>query len=296
MRYITLILLIISFQLNGQTDFISKIDPDAKKVIDAIQTDAIPTTLSVSQKNAINYRISAFKQAGLWTKIVADYKFIGGTASAHKYNFKDPRDLDVAYRVTWSGGLTHDANGVTPNGSSGWGNTHIIPINVFTTNNICITYSTNATSFNGGTNVGVWDGLNLNGLQIDVQYLGIAYARLNSNNFVSLGASTVKGIHTFSRNDANGVTYYKNGYYVMKSTDASSDRSSYVIGLFCLNQSTTPTSYSNLPCKGVIITTGLTATEAYNLSVIDDTTDLILGRNNTDLLNDRDHIDDTRTL
>ena len=29
------------------------------------------------------------------------YPMIGGTANAHKFNWKDPRDLDVAYRLVY---------------------------------------------------------------------------------------------------------------------------------------------------------------------------------------------------
>lgn len=55
------------------------------------------------------------------------YPYVGGVAAAHKYNFLDPRDLDAAYRITWSGGMTHDANGITGNGVNGIGETYFIP-------------------------------------------------------------------------------------------------------------------------------------------------------------------------
>ena len=55
------------------------------------------------------------------------YPYVGGVAASHKYNFLDPRDLDAAYRITWSGGVTHNANGITGNGVNGTGDTHWVP-------------------------------------------------------------------------------------------------------------------------------------------------------------------------
>lgn len=55
---------------------------------------------------------------GIWSKVRALYPFVGGTATTHKYNLKDPRDLDAAYRLVFSGGWTHDSNGVTGNGTN----------------------------------------------------------------------------------------------------------------------------------------------------------------------------------
>lgn len=70
----------------------------------------------VTQKIAINNLVVGLKADGLWTNIKAIYPFVGGTASTHKWNLKDPRDLDAAYRLTFSGGWTHNANGITGNG------------------------------------------------------------------------------------------------------------------------------------------------------------------------------------
>jgi hypothetical protein len=55
---------------------------------------------------------------GIWSKVRALYPFVGGTATTHKYNLKDPRDLDAAYRLVFAGGWTHDSNGVTGNGTN----------------------------------------------------------------------------------------------------------------------------------------------------------------------------------
>ncbi len=57
-------------------------------------------------------------------KIEALYPYVGGTATTHKFNFVNPADTDAAYRIVWSGGVTHDVNGITGNGSNGYGQTY----------------------------------------------------------------------------------------------------------------------------------------------------------------------------
>jgi len=71
---------------------------------------------------------------GLDTKMKAVYPFVGGSASTNKYNFFDARDLDIAYRLTFAGGWTHNSNGVTPNGTNAYANTNFKPSNSTYTN------------------------------------------------------------------------------------------------------------------------------------------------------------------
>jgi hypothetical protein len=52
----------------------------------------------------------------------AIYPFVGGTASTHKWNLKDPRDLDAAFRLVFNGGWTHSSNGAQGNGVNSFAN------------------------------------------------------------------------------------------------------------------------------------------------------------------------------
>jgi hypothetical protein len=68
------------------------------------------------------------KQYGLWDKMKAIYPMVGGTSGSHKFNLKDPRDADSAYRLNFSGSWVHSSTGATPSGISGtYANTFIIP-------------------------------------------------------------------------------------------------------------------------------------------------------------------------
>jgi hypothetical protein len=96
------------------------VDPDAQAFITAASiTD--PT-----QQSAINQLVLDLKGYSIWTKMKALYPFIGGTASAHKFNLKDPRDLDAAFRLVFNGGWTHASTGATPNGVNGWADTRLV--------------------------------------------------------------------------------------------------------------------------------------------------------------------------
>ena len=90
----------------------SSFDPDAQAFITAAAiTD--PT-----QQAAINTLVLDLKGYSIWSKFKAIYPIVGGTASSHKYNLKDPRDLDAAFRLTFATGWTHSANGMLPNGTT----------------------------------------------------------------------------------------------------------------------------------------------------------------------------------
>jgi len=94
-------------------------DSDATAFLSA--TGITSSTIST----AINVMVKSLKSEGLWTKMKAIYPFVGGNATAHRFNLKDPRDLDAAFRLTPYGGITHDANGAAFNGSNGWYDTNM---------------------------------------------------------------------------------------------------------------------------------------------------------------------------
>ncbi len=81
---------------------------------------------NAAQQNAINALVIDLKNNNLWSLMLAIYPFVGGTANAHMYNLKNPLNTDAAYRLSFVGGWTHDSNGVTPNGTTGYANTFLI--------------------------------------------------------------------------------------------------------------------------------------------------------------------------
>jgi hypothetical protein len=78
-----------------------------------------------TQQSAINTLVLDLKGYNIWTKMKAVYPMVGGTSSTHKWNLKDARDLDAAFRLVFSGGWTHSSTGATPNGTNGWADTFV---------------------------------------------------------------------------------------------------------------------------------------------------------------------------
>jgi hypothetical protein len=77
---------------------------------------------------AVNNLVWGLVGTGIWDKIKAIYPVMGSTAASHKYNIKDPRDADAAYRLVFNGGgWTHSLAGMTPNGTTSWANTFFNP-------------------------------------------------------------------------------------------------------------------------------------------------------------------------
>jgi hypothetical protein len=119
----------------GATDIVGlTTDPDAQAFITAAAiTD--PT-----QQAAIDNLVKGLKSDNIWTKMKAIYPFVGGTASTHKWNLKDPRDLDAAFRLVFNGGWTHSSNGATPNGTNGYADTKLVPSSVLALNSSHFSY------------------------------------------------------------------------------------------------------------------------------------------------------------
>jgi hypothetical protein len=86
-------------------------------------------TVTASQKAALSQFLFTVQAAGIWDKLLAYYPFIGGTAACHKWNLKDLRDVDAAYRLTYSGANppTHSAAGMLNGGGSGFIDTKFVP-------------------------------------------------------------------------------------------------------------------------------------------------------------------------
>lgn len=77
------------------------------------------------QQSAINQLCTDLVNTGLMNKMIAVYPFVGGTSTTHQYNLKDPRDADTAFRLTFSGGMTHSSTGVQFGNVNGYANTYI---------------------------------------------------------------------------------------------------------------------------------------------------------------------------
>lgn len=81
-------------------------DADAQLFIaNAVITDT-------TQQKAICSLVTSLKVAGIWDKARAIYPFVGGTASTHKFNLKNPVDSIAAFSLEYLGnGVIHSQTG-----------------------------------------------------------------------------------------------------------------------------------------------------------------------------------------
>ena len=84
-------------------------------------------TLTSTEKSAVNQLVVDLKGYSLWSLFDIFYPFVGETSSSTKWNLKDPRDLDAAYRISWLGGMSFNSDGVLGNSTNSGGNTYLNP-------------------------------------------------------------------------------------------------------------------------------------------------------------------------
>jgi hypothetical protein len=193
-------------------------DSDAVAFLNAASiTDAVV-------KKAVNNYVIGLKNKSLWTRIVALYPFVGGTATTHKYNLKDPQDTDAAFRMTFSGGVTHDSNGVTFDGINGFGNTHVIPSTSLTLNDESMfLYSrTSAQGAAGNTDMGAAVGTNQREELFLRNSSGNFNGTMNSTTNTATTTNTdAKGLYVLSRTSSTNLQGYKNGSSIVTQTNAN---------------------------------------------------------------------------
>jgi hypothetical protein len=236
-------------------------DPDAQAFITAAGiTDN-------TQKSAINTLVVDMKGYGIWTKMKAIYPFVGGTASTHKWNLKDPRDLDAAFRLVFAGGFTHDSNGVQGNGVNGYGDTKFNPNTGY--------------SVNDNGHISVYSRSNQSAVDSDfgVQsgtYLILSIRRSDQSNNSFFGVNTTN--FSIYNSDPNSLGLYianrigtsqkafKNSSIVVSSTNASGTRPNANLFFSGLSFNGNPDGglYSNKQYAFASIGDGLTDTEAGN--------------------------------
>jgi hypothetical protein len=164
----------------------------------------------------------------------AIYPFVGGTASSHKFNLKDPRDLDAAYRLVFAGGWTHSSTGAKPNGTTAYADTKFIGINTIQNSSHLSTYLRTDTN-------GLLCDIGIDGftgcLSIWSRYNNLFYAQINNvlGNFLTSSNSNSLGLHISNRTASNILNTWKNGTLIGSGTNSSSTKSAKTIFIAALN-------------------------------------------------------------
>jgi hypothetical protein len=241
-------------------------DPDAQAFITAA------SITNPTQQNAINDIVTGLKTDGLWTKAFALYPFVGGTASSHKFNLKNPLDTDAAFRLVFSGGWTHSSTGALPNGTNGYADTFFVPssnqninsngLGCYITANTYISVdAVSMGSFNTGGQASILTA------KINSGGIDILDGRLNANSSPQtiVGRAGSFDIH---RTSSTVTKLYKNASVVSNFVSGGSSLPTLKMYLANMTISTnTPYSagYTNSEFRFAYMSDGLDDTEVSNL-------------------------------
>lgn len=187
-------------------------DDDALLYIQVVNNTGY--SLSKTERSGINVFVKTLKNNNLWKRVgdKAIHPMAGNTAASHKFNLLDPRDADSAFRLTYTGSPTHNANGIT-GVSNSYANTYCDIITLDKNNCSC---GVLIKTHNGhGFQMSAYNGSGSQGFSIAANYDGTTYWSQNMDfgNDVFVDAS---GVGFYMTNVLN-ATYpnkqrlYKNG-------------------------------------------------------------------------------------
>jgi len=247
-------------------------DADAQAFITA-------TGISGTNASAINQLVIDLKSAGVWSKGKAFYPFVGNTSASQKYNLKDPRDLDAAYRLTFFGGGTFSAHGYQPNGTNAYANTFLTPSTALTLNSQHISYYSRTNSNGTEVEIGCNNaGTSPNSL-LEIRTAGSTYLSLAGSSYTTYVDANSFGLYLGSRTGASTIKLFKNNTNVATNGagTGSTSNPSNSITIGALNGAVKQ-FYTTKQCAFASIGDGLTDAEAlafYNAVQLFNTT---LGR------------------
>jgi len=232
------------------------LDPDAQAFLSAAGiTDATITT-------AIDTLVTDLKGYGIWTKMKAIYPFVGGTATTHKFNLKNPADSDAAFRIVFNGGWAHTSNGIQGNGVNAYADTKLNEILVLTTNNEHISIYSRTNIANNGCDIGISDGVGT-GTNIFPFLSNTFFARVHDNAAGISNTSGSLGLFVSNRVGPTQVRAFQNGVLKLLNNASNNLQVNRNFTISALNFG----NFGNFSIRQIALASigdGLTDTEATN--------------------------------
>lgn len=242
-------------------------------------------------RRAVDSLVISLKNDGIWSKMDAIYPFVGGTESAHKWNLKDVRNVDAAFRLVFSGGWTHAATGALPNGTSGYADTKYNPsTQSLSTSSAHISLFQRGTSDSGSSRckIGATDNATIltNGFLLAFYSSGTVeigmVAGASFATYTPSGSSPAsQGLFVITTNGDRNAQHYingaTNGSAVDQGAGAMPGRNLFI---GAENRVDTAASFYNKEIAFASIGDGLSATDVTNLNNAVSRFQTILNRNN----------------
>jgi len=233
-------------------------DPDATTYFSAVATAGC--TLTFGQKTAYSNWVTAEKAAGRYSTYTEVYPILGGTAACHAINAISPG----SHNLTYTGTLTHDANGMKTSNSSSYADPGLTSLN-FSQNNYNVAVYLNE-NINGGYDAGWYDGTDpLVEVSARISDLVLCYGMAATNDNYSNTDS--RGYFMNTRSNSSNFLIVQNGTVTTKTRASATAVNSrpFLIG----NLGNLSTSGSTRRIAMVVISTGTglsssAATSAYS--------------------------------
>lgn len=178
---------------------------------------ALGQTLSTTEKNATNSLCVALRNFGLLPKLTFPiYPLVGGTATSHSVNLIDPS----ANQIIWHGTVVHNSAGITGDGSTGYGDTGLLPETVGA--NGGMSSYVNVIGTNPNENVSgseLSDGSEA--YYINLTNAGVYYGAWGQSNIAESFTAPTAGMFSINRTSGTALRLDKNGTQVASSSTAT---------------------------------------------------------------------------
>ena len=239
-------------------------------------------------KSAIDTLCKDLKSAGIFDKMNAIYPFVGGTATTHKFNLVNPVNTDAGFRLSFLGGWTHSANGVLPNGTNGYADTHLTPSTTLSLNNTSLSLYSRTNKSEASIDIGCQGGGNATYAHWNYA-TSTAFRGINSAPTTRAVIANTSGLLTASRIVSNNEAYYSNGAIATNYGATSTALTAQKIIIGGRNNGGTADLLANKQYAFACIGQGLSATEASNLYTAVQKFQTTLGRSiGTQVVSDAD--------
>ena len=228
---------------------------------------------------ALHVLVQELKSASIWPKLRCCYPFAGATAFTQAGNLKSTG----VYDLTFHGGITHSANGVQWNGTTGYADTGFVPSGTLTQNSEHYSYYSRSSSTANGYDIG---SAHLTG-QYQWSGVGTYAAQFNAfiNNANSATATVTvniadgSGYWVGSRTSSNSLSAFRNGISLGSNTETNIwVQANNTVCLGATNLGSSVIQFSPRQMAFATIGDGLTPTDVANLYSIVQAYQTALGR------------------
>lgn len=210
-------------------------------------------------QEAINTLCVDLKKYGVFDKMKAIYPFVGGTATTHKFNLVNPLDTNAAFRLSFNGGWTHDANGATPNGTNGYADTFLTSSANLGLNSTHVSIYSRTDTAKTAPAIANAIGASTSEVSMWLKDTNLLSLRVNNPVVSQLTNTNSTGYYIGNRNSSTQLSIFKNNTKTTFTQNSNSLNSvNFRIGAFHV-------FYDNKQYAFATIGNGLTDTEASNL-------------------------------